>query len=416
MNRRQFLALLGLSGLATAAIRYWPEQGWWNPCLDGPVPEALLQHELVQAAWQGIDPARVWDSHVHLAGAGDGGSGIRIDPDMRSPLNPIAYGQFRFYLDAACVDDAEVIDQAYVSRLLQLHQGFQPSSRLMLLAFDYRHDENGRPLPQQSNLYVPNEYAAELQQRYPGIFEWIASIHPYREDSVAALEWAVVHGARAVKWLPSVMGIDPSSKRCDAFYAALQTHDIPLLTHAGSEYALDVFGSHRFNHPLLLRYPLEQGVKLIIAHCASLGNNPDLDKGERASERHNIEFFARLMADNSYEGLLYGDIAAITTINRRLEVIKTVVTHEEWHGRLVNGSDYPLPGVMPLYSLGRYVDAGALSEEAARVLTEIRPYNPLLFDFVLKRSLSFDGARLADEVFETSRVFMTAGVGSDAHA
>lgn len=412
MKRRHFLGLLGglgLVSLGAAAVRFWPQQGVWNPCPSPTVPANLLQHEVVQAAWQGIDPARVWDSHCHLAGSGDSGSGAWMHPDMDSPLHPIRYIQLQFYLNAACVDEqADSLDRAYVRRLRQLQQGFHPRSRALLLAFDYRHDAQGRPQPQQSTLFVPNDYAAELHRRYPERFEWIASIHPYREDCVEALDRAVSLGARAVKWLPSVMGIDPASRRCDPFYAALKRHDLPLLTHAGSEYALQVLGSHQLNHPLRLRYPLDQGVKVIVAHCASIGTGPDLDKGPHGEERPNIDFFARLMADRHYDGLLFGDIAAITQINRRLEVLRRIFTQQEWHGRLLNGSDYPLPGVMPLFSLQRYVDSGALSAEAAGVLSELRPYNPLLFDFVLKRSLAFDGARLAPGIFETAGFFLPA--------
>ena len=409
MKRRHFLGLLGglgLAGLGAAALRFWPQQGIWNPCPSAAIPEDLLQHEVVQAAWQGIDPARVWDSHCHLAGSGDSGSGAWMHPDMESPLHPIRYTQLQFYLNAACVDaDAASLDRDYVQRLRRLLQGFHPRSRALLLAFDYRHDDQGRPRPEESVIYVPNHYAAALQRRYPEHFEWIASIHPYREDCVEAVDEAVKLGARAVKWLPSVMGIDPASRQCDRFYAALKRHDLPLLTHVGSEYALQVLGSHLPNHPLRLRYPLDQGVKVIIAHCASIGSGPDLDKGPHGPQRHNIEFFARLMADPHYEGLLFGDIAAITQINRRLEVLRRIFSHQEWHGRLLHGSDYPLPGVMPLFSLSRYVEAGALSGEAARVLSEIRPYNPLLFDFVLKRSLAFDGAGLAPAIFETAPFF-----------
>ena len=54
----------------------------------------------------------------------------------------------------------------------------------------------------------------------PRDFEWVASIHPYRTDALEALEQAKRDGARAVKWLPSAMGIDPASPRCDRFYRA----------------------------------------------------------------------------------------------------------------------------------------------------------------------------------------------------
>ena len=77
----------------------------------------------------------------------------------------------------------------------------------------------------------------------------------------------------------------------------------------------------------------------------------------------------------------------------------------DWHARLLNGSDYPLPGVMPLYSADYIVSLGLLEPGAALVLSEIRAHNPLLFDCVLKRSLRLRGRALAARVFETRRFF-----------
>jgi uncharacterized protein len=82
-----------------------------------------------------------------------------------------------------------------------------------------------------------------------------------------------------------------------------------------------------------------------------------------------------------------------------------VIERTEWHSRLLNGSDYPLPGIMPLFSADYMVSLGLLSESAAAVLREIRAYNPLLFDFVLKRNLRSDGKAFSNGVFETRRFF-----------
>src|SRR4029453_8743949 len=89
---------------------------------------------------------------------------------------------------------------------------------------------------------VPDQYAAAVAQRFPHRFEWAASIHPYRRDAVDALATARSRGARAVKWLPNSMGIDPASPRCDTFYAALAQTGVPLLTHAGHEGTVDSWG------------------------------------------------------------------------------------------------------------------------------------------------------------------------------
>jgi mannonate dehydratase len=102
----------------------------------------------------------------------------------------------------------------------------------------------------------------------------------------------------------------------------------------------------------------------------------------------------------------YGDIAAMTQVNRAGPALARVVESEAWHARLLNGSDYPLPGVMPIFSVDYLVSLGMLEASGAEVLREIRLHNPLLFDFVLKRSLRSNGKSLSTRVFETRGFFM----------
>ena len=61
----------------------------------------------------------------------------------------------------------------------------------------------------------------------------------------------------------------------------------------------------------------------------------------------NFELFAQLMDDARYRTNLFGDISAMTQ-NNRMSVVATLLERRDWHERLLNGSDYPLPGVVPL--------------------------------------------------------------------
>ena len=56
---------------------------------------------------------------------------------------------------------------------------------------------------------------------------------------------------------------------------------------------------------------------------------------------------------------------------------------------------------MPLYSTHYLVSMGLLDERVAEVLRQVRPHNPLLFDFMLKRHLRWNGKALSKSVFET---------------
>jgi len=375
------------------------------------LPPRLANHPLVNAAWDGIDASQVWDSHAHLVGNGDASSGIYINPRMESMLNPTLYARRLFFLNGGCVHDAPgSVDRSYVERLHNLADGMRPGFKILLFAFERAHDEQGRPNLDETAFHVPDAYARDIARAHPQYFEWAASIHPYRPDCVDALAMAKAEGARAVKWLPQAMGIDPASPKCDRFYAALARHDLPLISHAGLERAVFGHDEQDNGNPLRLRRALDAGVRVVVAHCASIGEDQDLDHGGKLVD--SFALFARMMDEARYAKLLFADISAMTQRNRAGPVLAQVIEEERWHPRLLNGSDYPLPGVMPIFSTDYLVSLGLLDEAAAPVLREIREHNPLLYDFVLKRSLRSRGKRFPAGVFQTKRFFQ---VESGAH-
>ncbi len=408
MNRRRFLITAATAGLGlagAAAWRFWPEQGLLNPCL-AVLPRILAEHELVRTAWAGLDPTQVWDCHAHLVGTGDSGSDIWLNPALESMIHPVQYAQRLFFLNAGCAHDAPGrVDQSYVERMHNLLEGMRPGAKLMLFAFDYLYREDGQVDRDNSAFHVPNDYARDIARQHPQFFEWVASIHPYRQDCVEALARAAADGARAIKWLPAAQGMNPASPLCDRFFAALAKLDLPLITHAGEERAVHGGNTQHFGNPLLLRRALDHGVRVVVAHCGSMGQDRDLDRGENGPHVDSFELFARLMDDPVYGPKLNGDISAMTQLNRAGPALETVLQRDDWHGRLLNGSDYPLPGVMPLFSVTFMVQLGLIPAKAAPVLTEIRKHNPLLFDFVLKRHLVSNGKSFAPSIFTTRSFF-----------
>jgi len=405
MRKRRFLFAAGGAAIL-GGCGFSLEHGLSNPCR-ARLPRELANDEAVRAAWEGVDPARVWDCHAHLVGTGDSGSGIWLSPGMLSITNPAQYAQRLFFLNAGCAHDAPGrVDLSYVERMHNLLDGMRPGAKLILLAFDRHYTETGEPAPAETPFYVPNEYAMAVAHRHFRYFEWAASIHPYRRDCLDALRQAKAGGARAVKWLPAAMGMDPSSPRCDAFYAELRKLNLPLITHAGLERAVRVADRQRLGNPLLLRRPLEHGVRVVVAHCATIGEDRDLDRGANGPYVASFALFSRLM-DEARDGktLPYGDLSAVTQQNRAGPALATLLERSDWHPRLLNGSDYPLPGIMPLYSMSRLTELGFIEPRLAPVLTALREYHPLLFDFVLKRHLRSGGKSFPEAVFETRPFF-----------
>jgi mannonate dehydratase len=358
----------------------------------------------VRGAWQGLDAAKVWDVHVHVFGDGDSGSGLWFNPRMNRLWHLQEYVRRKIYINAACIDDRRGrIDRSFVERLLAQCKAMPAGFKAMLFAFDWARDEAGQPMPDRSTYYASDEYLAGLAAAQPAHFEWVASVHPYDPRALDRLDAVVAGGAKAIKWLPTAQNIDPASPRCDRFYARLASLKLPLIAHAGDEQAVVGFGEHLGN-PLRLRRPLDAGVRVVVAHCASLGHGEELEQRAVNGPPANFELFARMMDEPRYGANLYGDISAVVQSNR-LDVVPTLLSRRDWQARLLNGSDYPLPGVVPLIDLHKLASRGLLDTGLIEPLRQLRHANVLLFDFVLKRSLALQGQGFAPSVFETAPFF-----------
>jgi mannonate dehydratase len=342
VNRRRFLGLSGAAAVGVlAGCDFDFRDGFFNACR-AELPAPLAQSALVRSAWQGLEPRNVWDVHCHVFGDGDSGSGLWLNPALTRIWKPQQYLQKLFYLNAGCVHDSPgKVDASVVDRLRNQCDAMPAGVHLLLFAFDWARDDAGGPMQEHSTFYVPDAYAAGLHARFPERFEWAASIHPYAPDALDRVEAATSAGARAIKWLPSAQNIDPASPRCDRFYRKLAEGRLPLITHAGDERAVHGH-AERLGNPLLLRRALDAGVRVIVAHCASLGIGRDLDRGADGPPVPNFDLFTRLMDTRAYTGNLYADISAVTQGNR-MEVVARLLERQDWHPRLLNGSDYPLP-------------------------------------------------------------------------
>lgn len=397
------LAMLGGLGLAGCKVPVPFEQGVNNACADQ-LPAGLTDLPWVRQALDGVRMDQVWDCHCHLLGNGRSGSGIYVDPAFDAGEGLRNKVQRTMFANGACLGtDAARWDVRMVERLVHVAGQMPVGYKAMVMAFDFAWDEQGRQRPEWTTFSVPNSHAARVAAAHPERMEWIASVHPMRPDALEELERCKAQGARAVKWLPPSMGIDLTHARCVPFYRKLRELNLPLLVHVGEEQA--VRGAHRqeFGHPLALRHPLGEGVRVIAAHCASLGESPDTDR-PGAPVTPNFELFARLMEDPRHAPLLHGDISATILFNRG-DLFAELIRRKHWHGRLLHGSDYPLPGILPLISLDYFVRQGMLDAETVPVLRSLREANPLMFEFLFKRILNVGGQSLPARVFETRAFF-----------
>jgi predicted TIM-barrel fold metal-dependent hydrolase len=280
-------------------------------------------------------PAGIVDMHCHIAGIGAGGSGCFVSPRLQNNW------RFKTYLRSFGVSQKEVLehgDSLVADRISESLAQSKYVSKAILLALDGVIDADGNLDTNRSEVYVPNEFVAEMAATHTNLL-FGASVNPYRADAIERLVWAKNHGAVLVKWIPPIMEINPDDPKLIPFYRKIVELNLPLLSHTGREKSFSS-ASEEFGDPEKLRLPLSLGVTVIAAHIAS----SESYHGERGPDR-----LAKLMREFPN---LYTDISALTQINKP-NALKEALTKPKFSGRLVYGTDYPLINtalVSPWYS------------------------------------------------------------------
>ncbi len=263
------------------------------------------------------------DMHVHVVGNGTGGTGCWLR--VRGWRRPLAALLFR-HIGLAGDVMHEDLEQLYVDRLLEQVRGSSLGT-VVILAQDEVRDEQGRALEGAGLFYVPNDYVLKLAREHAEFLPAV-SIHPARPDALEELERCLAAGAVMMKCLPNCQNIDCNDRRFTRFWERMAEARLPLLAHTGGEHTLPIVRPE-FSDPRILTLPLECGVTVIAAHCAT------------KSGLFDPEYFQVFAEMTQQFPNLYGDTGAFMVPIRGRHVSECL--EEPLVSRMVHGSDYPVP-------------------------------------------------------------------------
>lgn len=307
------------------------------------------------------------DFHAHVAGLGYGDSGCFVNDEMRNNF------RFRFYLMAMGTSLEELEkegDQIVLKKVSAAVAQSKVVDKVVILALDGVINAKGDLDKQLTQIYVPNDYVYAQTQKYPNLL-YAASINPYRKDAIERLIEAKAQGAVLVKWLPSIMFIDPADPAITPFYEKMAELNMPLLTHTGMEKSFSA-AKDELADPLRLALPLSLNVKVIAAHIATTGESEGEDN------------FARILPMFKQYPNLYADISSLTQINK-LGYLKKALAQPELAGRLIYGTDWPLQ-FFPITSPWYHINEIKISE----AFTISRMQNQWDKDVALKIAMGLD--------------------------
>jgi hypothetical protein len=302
------------------------------------------------------------DMHVHMVGNGVGGSGgwLRLKGWHRW-LAGFMLRQLGVPASALEGD----LESIYADHLAKLVRNSSMDA-VVLLAHERVHDPDGMPRNDLGSMFVPNDVVLGFAKTFPEFLPGV-SIHPARRDALEELERCLADGAVLMKCLPNCQNIDFSDRRYRAFLERMAEARLPLLAHTGGEHTVPVINA-ALADPKLLRFPLECGVTVIAAHCATSSGGFDRDYFDDWVEM--LREFPNL----------YGDISAMVSLNRCGHLRDCL--RAEIAPRILHGSDFPVPVLGHRMWLQGWIDRAAF-RRCQRIA------NPLDRDWEFKRALGF---------------------------
>lgn len=306
-------------------------------------------------------PIRI-DMHVHMVANGVGGSGAWL---RLSGWHRFLAGFMVRQLGLPRRVLREDLGKLYAEQLLKLVRESSLDA-VVLLAHERVHDPDGTPRDDLGSMYVPNDLVLDLAAAHPEFLAGV-SIHPARRDAIEELDRCLERGAVLMKCLPNCQNINPSDPRYREFWKRMAAARLPLLAHTGGEHTVPVV-NRGYADPKLLRLPLECGVTVIAAHCATKSG---------PFERDYFDDWVKMLTEFPN---LYGDISALVSLNRSAHLLDC--SRPDLSPRVLHGSDFPVP------VLGhRLWLSGVLGRTTFRAIQQIN--NPLERDWQFKHAIGF---------------------------
>lgn len=307
----------------------------------------------------GLNPPKI-DCHVHLAGTGTDDSGCWVSPAFTRRMT---YKLLRLRHRPA---DMAHADAEWASELAERVRRSE-LDHAVALGFDGVYDRSGELDRSRSQMVIPPEWVFEVCRRHPELIPG-PSVNPHRRDALEALEACIEGGATLIKWLPATQGIDPADRSVGPFYRRLAETGIPILVHSGGSENTFAEVSPDLKDLRRILYPLEEGVRMIVAHTgAPVTYAPDPDQVPML--RRMLERFPHLWVDNS----------GISNPSR-FPHLPRFARDAQLVERTLHGSDFPVPSNSFYYRR-------QLGARGVVALERIR--NRLQRDIEIKRALGY---------------------------
>jgi predicted TIM-barrel fold metal-dependent hydrolase len=343
-----------------------------------------------------------FDMHFHVVGRGASidqvDENVYFNPDDNNLFfTRILYGLVEKDLEklGGDLDQSGSIDtEEYLKLVHQFLKASEEIEGIVLLGLDAVYDPKTGALDEKrTDVWVSNRFLSKKVKELNGQlrkedgkkrFFYGGSVSPNRKDWREELEFVIGDpDAVLLKLIPSAQHIRLRDSQNKPFYKFLADHHMPLLCHVGPEYAFpEGIREWRLDNFRFLDKPLENGVTVIAAHCATPVFPPPVNKNEVK------EFYAFMKSANPGRKVqLWGDTSAFS-LSTRIPIVQEVLDMfpPKW---LVNGSDFPIPidGWIHL----PWVTHGIAVEEYLEIK---KTQNPLDRDVRIKRAHGFSDAIL----------------------
>lgn len=215
-------------------------------------------------------------------------------------------------------------------------------TKVCLYPVDGRFDEQGEAVHRDPTVCSSTEDVLALYHAHPDLFIPFMSVNPRRKNALDLIDEYVRRGCRGAKFLQNYWGVDLNDPGLIPYYEKLREHGIPMVVHTGPEYTIDSY--REYESVRMIELPLKTGVTVVAAHMGAGRPFHRLFFWRnflRDPVTFDREYFTLLELLEKHKNL-YADLSSML-MPFKARMLPHLAKQTQIHGRLLFGSDYPVP-------------------------------------------------------------------------
>ncbi|MCD8213553.1 MAG: amidohydrolase family protein [Campylobacter sp.] len=230
--------------------------------------------------------------------------------------------------------------ESYVKALINNTKTSRYIDNIVIFGVDAKVNAQGEILHIDKTVCASNDDVLKIYETNKDEIIPFFSINPLRPNALDLIDYYYEKGFKGAKFLQNYWEVDTTQDRFTPYFEKLKKLNLPLIIHVGNENTIS--SKREFESIKMLFNPVQIGVNTICAHMAIRYDGAHPFHAVSRNPKHFGDEYFKLLELLERHANLYADISAILT-PARARALRHLSGQGQIHGKLLYGSDFPVP-------------------------------------------------------------------------